>query len=88
MSDTNHGALPGHRPVGRTFTAPILGAKVTTTNAIELAGFAIKPEKIDRSKSRLVRRSEKQAVAGTQAQTRKPSSSASDNVAHSSLTIP
>ena len=88
MSDTNHGAFPGHRPVGRTFTALILGAKVTTTNAIELAGFAIKPEKIDRSKSRLVRRSEKQAIAGTQAQARKPSSSASDNVAHSSLTLP
>jgi hypothetical protein len=60
-SETTRRANPETRVAGRTFTAPLLGTTVTTTNAIELAGFAIKPESINRSpKSRVIRRSEKQ----------------------------
>jgi hypothetical protein len=61
VGETTRRANPETRVAGRTFTAPLLGTTVTTTNAIELAGFAIKPESINRSpKSRVVRRSEKQ----------------------------
>lgn len=67
MSDTAHQAHPEMRQTGRTFTAPILGTIVTTTNVIELAGFAIKPESINRNpRARVMRRSARQDSGGSQ----------------------
>lgn len=55
VSDTTRRAHSEIRQTGR-----ILGTIVTTTNAIELSGFAIKPEGINRnSKARMVRHSDK-----------------------------
>ena len=65
VSDTTRQTHSETRQTGRTFTAPILGTIVTTTNAIELSGFAIKPESINRNpKARVVRRSERQDKVG------------------------
>ncbi len=92
VSDTTRRAHPETRQTGRTFTTPILGTIVTTTNAIELSGFAIKPESINRNpKSRVMRRSERQDNGGSQSRQRGTSNdmgTSPANLPRTSLTIP
>lgn len=89
VSDSH--AHPEIRQTGRTFTTPILGTVVTTTNAIELAGFAIKPESMNRNPKSRVRRSERQDNGVSQAEQRRTSNgmdTLSTNLPRTSLTIP